>query len=80
MQRMWSAGSSDEGGSSRRVASRKEGMGGSRRSSEELPLPESQYITGFPLLCLIIGLMLAVFLISIDRTIISTVCCGGEGE
>ena len=35
---------------------------------------ESQYITGFPLLCLIVGLMLAVFLISIDRTIISTVC------
>ncbi|KAK0656612.1 major facilitator superfamily domain-containing protein [Cercophora newfieldiana] len=30
------------------------------------------FITGFPLTCLIIGLMFAVFLISIDRTIIST--------
>ncbi|KAM7191797.1 hypothetical protein V8F20_009160 [Naviculisporaceae sp. PSN 640] len=33
---------------------------------------DDEHVTGFPLLCLIIGLMLAVFLISIDRTIIST--------
>jgi len=31
------------------------------------------FVTGIPLACLIVGLMLAVFLISIDRTIISTV-------
>ncbi|GAB1310999.1 Major facilitator superfamily domain-containing protein [Madurella fahalii] len=30
------------------------------------------FITGFPLVCLMVGLMLAVFLISLDRTIIST--------
>lgn len=43
-------------------------------SLEEIPLEdESSLVTGFPLVCLMIGLMLAVFLISIDRTIISTV-------
>jgi len=41
---------------------------------EDIPLEdESSLVTGFPLVCLMIGLMLAVFLISIDRTIISTV-------
>jgi hypothetical protein len=34
---------------------------------------ETRFIKGFRLVCLMIGLMLAVFLISIDRTIISTV-------
>lgn len=34
---------------------------------------EERFIKGFPLICLTVGLMLAVFLISLDRTIISTV-------
>jgi len=34
---------------------------------------DDQFITGVPLTCLVVGLMFAVFLISIDRTIISTV-------
>jgi hypothetical protein len=34
---------------------------------------DEEFVTGVPLACLIIGLMFAVFLISIDRTIISTV-------
>jgi hypothetical protein len=34
---------------------------------------EPEFLTGFPLVCLTIGLMLAQFLVSIDRTIISTV-------
>jgi MFS family permease len=33
---------------------------------------DEEFVTGIPLACLIIGLMFAVFLISIDRTIIST--------
>ncbi|KAK0729229.1 major facilitator superfamily domain-containing protein [Apiosordaria backusii] len=33
---------------------------------------ESRYVSGLPLVCLVVGLMFAVFLISIDRTIIST--------
>ncbi|KAK4188524.1 major facilitator superfamily-domain-containing protein [Podospora australis] len=33
---------------------------------------ESSWVTGIPLVCLMAGLMLAVFLVSIDRTIIST--------
>jgi hypothetical protein len=38
------------------------------------PVPEeSDFITGFPLACLVAGLMVAQFLVSIDRTIISTV-------
>ncbi|KAK4205375.1 major facilitator superfamily domain-containing protein [Triangularia verruculosa] len=37
-------------------------------SPEEAP----RYVTGFPLVCLMVGLMCAVFLISIGRTIIST--------
>lgn len=34
--------------------------------------PSDDYVTGIPLFCLMAGLMLAIFLISIDRTIIST--------
>lgn len=68
-------GSSTEGGGSRRGFPKESEFNEMRLSGEAAGagLPESQYITGFPLLCLIIGLMLAVFLISIDRTIISTV-------
>ncbi|KAK0673349.1 major facilitator superfamily domain-containing protein [Cercophora samala] len=36
------------------------------------PVGEARYVSGFPLVCLMVGLMFAVFLISIDRTIIST--------
>lgn len=36
-------------------------------------LEEDDFVTGFPLVCLMAGLMIAQFLISIDRTIISTV-------
>jgi hypothetical protein len=32
-----------------------------------------EFVMGFPLACLVAGLMLAVFLISLDRTIVSTV-------
>lgn len=40
----------------------------------ESPIPEQPgFVTGLPLACLMTGLMLAQFLISIDRTIISTV-------
>lgn len=38
---------------------------------------EAGYVTGFPLACIVVGLMLAVFLISLDRTIISTVSRDG---
>ena len=34
---------------------------------------ENGFVTGFPLTCLFVGLMLGVFLVSLDRTIISTV-------
>jgi hypothetical protein len=34
---------------------------------------DDTFVTGIPLTCLIVGLMFAVFLISVDRTIISTV-------
>ena len=40
---------------------------------DENSIADEEFVTGFPLVCLVIGLMLAVFLISIDRTIISTV-------
>ncbi len=43
---------------------------------EDAPPPaveEEVFATGIPLICLVAGLMFAVFLISIDRTIISTV-------
>jgi hypothetical protein len=55
-------------------------MVGSFRGSETeppitTPLTEEQpeFVTGFPLVCLLVGLMVAQFLVSIDRTIISTV-------
>lgn len=41
---------------------------------------EADFITGIPLMFLMVGLMLAVFLISIDRTIISTVREGRARE
>jgi hypothetical protein len=37
------------------------------------PDDQSDFATGFPLACLMIGIMVAQFLVSIDRTIISTV-------
>lgn len=37
------------------------------------PDAQSEFATGFPLVCLMVGLMVAQFLVSIDRTIISTV-------
>jgi hypothetical protein len=37
------------------------------------PDDQSDFATGFPLVCLMIGIMVAQFLVSIDRTIISTV-------
>jgi hypothetical protein len=40
------------------------------------PDDQSDFATGFPLACLMIGLMVAQFLVSIDRTIISTVSRG----
>ncbi|KAK4230683.1 major facilitator superfamily domain-containing protein [Podospora fimiseda] len=39
---------------------------------DDCQVDKSTLVTGFPLVCLMVGLMLAVFLISIDRTIIST--------
>ncbi|KAK4681847.1 hypothetical protein QC764_111130 [Podospora pseudoanserina] len=41
-------------------------------SEEGDPLAEARYVSGIPLACLMAGLMFAVFLTSIDRTIIST--------
>ncbi|KAK3986898.1 major facilitator superfamily domain-containing protein [Cladorrhinum sp. PSN332] len=46
--------------------------GAPRSLEDDGPAGESSLVTGFPLVCLMVGLMLAVFLISIDRTIIST--------
>ncbi|KAL2126646.1 hypothetical protein VTI74DRAFT_478 [Chaetomium olivicolor] len=37
---------------------------------------ESKFVKGFPLVCLMTGLMLAQLLVSLDRTIISTVSGG----
>jgi len=50
----------------------KNGPGGGRPYTAD-EVSEENFVTGWPLLCLVVGLMCAVFLISIDRTIISTV-------
>lgn len=46
---------------------------GDPASEPETTADENSFITGVPLVCLMVGLMLAMFLISLDRTIISTV-------